>query len=81
MLEDAMGGYDYDTVLEKYISSIDDRIKTDQVVLEQRLALCNRCENLIGGTCRLCGCFVKARAAKKIMGCPLLPLKWEAIKQ
>jgi len=70
----------YDAVLEKYISSFDDNIKTEWDEYERRIKLCDDCSQLLNGICRLCGCFVKARVAKKIMGCPSTPPMWRRLE-
>ena len=43
----------------------------------RRLALCRACDHLIDGMCALCGCYVELRAAKRRMGCPDVPGRWE----
>lgn len=78
MLEDTSN---YNGVLESYLKSLDDSVKTNQKEFEKRIALCDTCEHNLNGICRLCGCFVKARAAKKHMACPATPLKWESITE
>lgn len=62
--------------LQKYISSMSDDIKVENDEYEKRLTLCDKCDKLVNGVCGLCGCFVMARAAKKIMSCPASPPKW-----
>ena len=42
----------------------------------RRLDCCRRCEQLSQGLCRLCGCFVEARAAGKNAFCPHVPGCW-----
>jgi hypothetical protein len=63
--------------IEQYVGSLSDEIKAGREEYERRLKLCENCKQLSGGVCRLCGCFVMARAAKKQMGCPSNPPKWE----
>lgn len=36
----------------------------------RRLGLCSRCDELISGTCRKCGCYVELRAARLGSACP-----------
>ena len=43
----------------------------------RRLAHCRRCDQLQNGLCRLCGCYVELRAAKRHMGCPHVPDLWK----
>lgn len=52
-----------------YIDSLPDDAKAAPDVYEKRLALCHACDNLLNGMCRLCGCFVEARAAKRVTYC------------
>lgn len=75
-LEEMMAGYEGE--LEEYISSLDDSIKTEAQEYEKRIQLCTSCEQFLNGMCRMCGCFVKARAAKKHMSCPLNSPKWKS---
>lgn len=77
-LEEMMPGYESE--LEEYISSLDDSIKTEAQEYERRIQLCISCEQFLNGMCRLCGCFVKARAAKKHMSCPLNSPKWKSME-
>ena len=58
------------------LDSLPDDQKAPQSVYENRLAACQRCDQLVGGTCRQCGCFVLLRAAKRAMGCPAPQPKW-----
>ena len=51
--------------IRDYIESISDEIRTPPDLYEKRLAICKTCDNLVNGMCRLCGCFVEVRAAKK----------------
>jgi hypothetical protein len=53
-----------------YISLIPPDLKTEPPELEKRLEACKRCSSLVNGLCRICGCFVEARAAKKPNHCP-----------
>ncbi len=47
---------------------------------DARLELCKECEKLIGGMCRVCGCFVEVRAAKKSVHCPGIPRRWDGLQ-
>lgn len=62
--------------LAEYIGSLSDEIKVGEEEYQRRLAICEECEHLLNGVCRLCGCFVRARAAKKALGCPAIRPKW-----
>lgn len=56
--------------LDKYVSELPEEERVDEAVYHQRLRLCSACPHLCEATCRLCGCYVQARAAKKRMDCP-----------
>lgn len=49
--------------LYSYIRHLDDTIKADKALYEERLAVCKDCYYLADGMCRACGCFVELRAA------------------
>jgi hypothetical protein len=61
--------------LAAYLSSHPEEIKTPPAEYENRLAVCRDCGELMGATCLECGCYMKMRAAKRVMGCP--DGKWE----
>ena len=55
--------------LYKYISHLDENIKADGALYEERLNVCKECKYLADGMCRACGCFVELRAAIKTNVC------------
>jgi hypothetical protein len=55
--------------LYDYINRIEEDIKTDKDLYEQRLSICKDCNYLSEGMCRACGCFVELRAAIKTNIC------------
>ena len=57
--------------LDAYVASLTEDERVDEATYRQRLRLCAACPHLAQATCRLCGCYVQARAAKKRMDCPL----------
>ena len=59
----------YQTVKE-YINALPEHTKASPDEYRRRLAICAQCDELISGTCRQCGCFVEARAAKLNAACP-----------
>lgn len=61
---------DLSKVIESYINSLEEEQRTDQTNYDIRLAECMKCDALINGLCKFCGCFVLARAAKKSQSCP-----------
>ena len=58
----------------------------DEQTYINRISQCRNCEHLVtliplaGGTCKLCGCFVKAKAKYKASECPASIPKWTSIK-
>ncbi len=48
--------------LYDYIRRLDEDIKADQALYEERLSVCKACDYLEAGMCRACGCFVELRA-------------------
>ena len=60
----------------EYVASLDESVRADEAVYRERLALCQTCDQLMNGTCRLCGCYVETRAAKKGQICPMVPARW-----
>ena len=48
-----------------------------ELVAQERLEICNNCENLykLTNQCRLCGCFVKAKVHLANTKCPIT--KWD----
>jgi hypothetical protein len=58
---------------ERLEGIIEDQIKTDPKIREERLNLCLSCEHLFKPTnsCKKCGCFVKAKTWLKDAKCPL----------
>lgn len=59
----------YKTVSD-YINNLDDDLKVSSQEYERRLSLCKKCEFLIAGMCRKCGCYVEIRAVLKNKFCP-----------
>lgn len=60
----------------EYVASLDESVRTQEDTYRERLALCQECDELMNGTCRLCGCYVETRAAKRVQGCPMVPPRW-----
>lgn len=55
-----------------YVASLPAESIVNDDEYERRLAICSKCDDLVGGlTCSHCGCFVLARARKKQMDCPM----------
>ena len=60
----------------EYVASLDESVRTPEEDYRARLSLCQECAELMNGTCRLCGCYVETRAAKRVQGCPMVPPRW-----
>lgn len=67
-------------VIAEYVASLDESVRTPEDAYRARLAICEGCDQLLSGTCRLCGCYVETRAAKKGQNCPMVPARWNKIK-
>ena len=62
--------------LQDYIKNLDEYIKTEDKEYKERLGICMKCNNLINGMCKVCGCFVEMRAAVKKNYCPDIEKQW-----
>lgn len=56
--------------VKDYIASIDDSLKVNDCLYNERLSQCRLCDNLISGMCLKCGCYVEIRAVLKDKSCP-----------
>lgn len=56
--------------VKSLIEQIDNECKLDNDSYSARLKLCKKCEFLISGMCRKCGCYVELRAIQKTFHCP-----------
>ena len=65
----------FDTVRTR-ISLISDDERTDDAEYRRRLDICTSCDQLSGGSCLQCGCFVELRAAYRDMHCPSVYKLW-----
>ena len=54
----------------EYISGLPAEIRADKTEQDRRISICLSCVHCVNAMCRLCGCFIEIRAAKKIMECP-----------
>jgi len=66
-------------VIAEYVAGLDESVRTAETDYRARLTVCEGCEQLLNGTCRLCGCYVETRAAKKGLSCPMVPPRWSKI--
>lgn len=67
---------EYYRTIQEYVDSLSPDVRAPREEYDHRLALCKECDCLINGMCRLCGCFVEARAAKASAHCPGTPPRW-----
>lgn len=56
--------------LHTYIANLDDELKVEKPLYEERLSLCKECNLLADGMCRACGCYVELRAVMRKNACP-----------
>ena len=66
-------------IIADYVAGLDDSVRTAEDDYRARLAVCGTCDQLMNGTCRLCGCYVETRAAKRGFSCPMVPPRWTKI--
>lgn len=71
-----MSKAEYFENLYQYIAQIDSDLKADDTLYQNRLAHCKKCDNLLDGMCKICGCYVELRAAMKKNTCPDISKKW-----
>ncbi len=67
---------EYFQSMYEYIAHLDADIKTPDELYENRLSQCKKCEHLLNGMCRVCGCFVEMRAAVSGNKCPAIHPNW-----
>ncbi len=75
------GEADMARIVAEYVAGLDEAVRTPEDLYRARLALCEGCDQLMNGTCRLCGCYVETRAARKGQGCPRVPARWGRIEE
>lgn len=56
--------------LHTYIRNLEENLKVDETLYEERLSRCKECDLLMDGMCRACGCYVELRAVMKKNSCP-----------
>jgi hypothetical protein len=55
--------------IQEDIQSLSPEDKAGERLYKIRLEICSQCEQYLEGLCRVCGCFVMARAAKSKVCC------------
>ncbi|MBE0601556.1 MAG: hypothetical protein IH607_07180 [Firmicutes bacterium] len=73
LLEDMDGEQALYALVQSRIAQLAASEKTSGAAYRHRLSLCKACDQLRGGTCGQCGCYVELRAIKRGMHCPLTP--------
>lgn len=63
-------------LIREVIDAMPEAERAGNISYAARLSACRACDNLLSGMCRLCGCYVEARAAKARMGCPDTNDQW-----
>lgn len=58
------------TQVQAYLDTVPTEELASPAMRDSRLELCRRCDQLIAGMCRKCGCYVEVRAALKDSTCP-----------
>lgn len=71
-----MGSDDIKKTIDELIEATPEDKKADSTLYEQRLNICKKCDELLEGMCRKCGCYVELRALQKIRHCPHENKKW-----
>lgn len=59
-----------------YIANIPEDDKVSDEEYKRRLEKCRKCDHLLNGMCRICGCFVEMRAAIAVRHCPGTDKRW-----
>lgn len=62
--------------IDEYRRLLPEAQRANEATYAARLSMCRQCDALMAGTCRLCGCYVEARAAKSAQRCPRVPPAW-----
>ena len=62
--------------IKRLIKLIPAKEKVTDEEYSKRLSLCRQCEELLEGTCRVCGCYVELRAIKIDNHCPGKNKEW-----
>lgn len=63
--------------LEQKIKHIDEELKVEPEMYQERMSICEGCDKLAQGLCRACGCYVELRGVMKRNSCPYG--KWLAV--
>lgn len=64
------------TAVREILAAMPDKLRVNEQEYRRRLQLCTDCEQLLGGVCGMCGCYVELRAGKKSQHCPHSLRRW-----
>lgn len=68
--------------LDNYAAALPMEARAPEAEYIRRLSLCEDCSHRIRFTCTLCGCYIQARAAKKLIKCPIPGApRWSALPE
>lgn len=76
LLRDLLDAQEYDKTVERVRESLSVQLRTPDDLYEERLALCRACDQLVNGTCMMCGCIAEMRAMRRDMHCPPPLKRW-----
>ncbi len=63
-------------LIQSRIALLAESDKVSDEAYRHRVSICKTCDQLLGGTCGQCGCYVELRAIKRSMHCPCIPPRW-----
>ncbi|MCM1488567.1 MAG: DUF6171 family protein [Firmicutes bacterium] len=70
------GEYQLAENIREYTENLGEDIKAESSLYQKRLKICEKCSDLLNGTCLKCGCYVEMRAAVKHNRCPSEEKYW-----
>ena len=76
LLQDMADENDYYQSVLRYRATMPKKLRTPDEEYAARLAACRQCDALENATCRICGCYVEMRAARRDQHCPRVQGPW-----
>ena len=76
LLRELVTPEEYARIVTRVKDALSPKLLVDDAAYAQRLAACQACAQLQGGTCMQCGCLVEVRALRKDSHCPPPARKW-----
>lgn len=61
---------DIEEYANRLYSLLDEDERADRELIESRLAVCDKCEKNVSGTCLACGCYCLVRSFARSQRCP-----------